>query len=143
MWILYAMLGALAAAIVTVLSKAGLKDQDSNLVFAVQSVLILVVSWTTVLAQGTAGKVMSFGKKEWIYLIVAGIVTALSSLFTFRALKLGEASTVTTIERSSLVFTLLFSALFLRERITWPIVIGGTLVIAGAVVIAVWGKTAS
>ena len=142
MWILWAVLAAISAAIVTVLSKAGLKNTDSNLAFAIQSVLILIVTWTLVLVQGTTGKMAQIGKKDWIYLITAGIVTALSSLFTFRALKLGEVSTVNSIERSSLIFAVVLSAIFLKEKITWPIVIGAVLILSGALVITLGSKNA-
>ena len=140
MWIIFALLAALSAAIVTILTKAGLKNTDSNLAFAVQSVLILIVTWTLVFAQGTAGRLKQFDKREWIYMVTAGIVTACSSLFTFRALKLGDASGVTSIERTSLLFTIIFAAIFLKERITWQVVLGGALILAGAVLISVSKK---
>jgi transporter family protein len=140
MWILFAVLAALSAAIVTVLTKAGLKNTDSNLAFAIQSVLILIVTWTLVLVQGTTGKLKELGKREWIYLVTAGILTACSSLFTFRALKLGDASAVTPIERSSLLFTIILAGLFLKERITWQMIAGGVLILGGAVLISVSKK---
>ena len=140
MWLLYAFLGALTAAIVTVLTKAGLKNTDANLAFAIQSVLILIVTWSVAWVQGSTGKMAQVGKKEWVYLVIAGVVTAMSSLFTFRALKLGNASVVSPIERASLVFAVIFAAVFLKERITWPIVLGSALIVAGAIIIAVSQK---
>lgn len=140
MWIIFALLAAVCAAVVTILTKAGLKNTDSNLAFAVQSVLILVVTWTLVLAQGTVGKLKQLEKHEWIYLVTAGILTACSSLFTFRALKSGDASAVVTIERSSLVFTIILAAIFLKEKITWQVATSGGLILAGAILIGVSKK---
>jgi len=136
MWVLYALLAALSAAIVTILTKAGLKDTDSNLAFAVQSVFIIIVMWTIILVQGTAGKMAQFARKEWVLLGTAGIVTSLSSVFTFKALKLGEASLVTPLERTSILFAVIFAAIFLKERITWQVIVGGTLILAGTILIA-------
>ena len=143
MWIVFALLAALSAAVVTVLSKAGLKNIDSSLAFAIESVLILIVSWSLVLFQKNAGQLAQVDKKAWIYLTVAGVVTALSSLFTFRALKLGDASAVNPLERLSLVFAIIFSAFFLKEKITWQVVAGALLMVAGALIIAFSKKSGS
>lgn len=140
MWILFALAAALTAAIVTTLSKAGLKNTDPSLAFAIQSVLILIVAWVTVAVQGHLPQVKSLDSRAWIYLAIAGVLTAVSSLFTFRALKLGDASQVNPLERLSLVFAILFAALFLKEKITWQIIIGAALMAAGALVIALAKK---
>ncbi len=141
MWIVYAMLAALTAAIVTVLSKAGIKNIDSSLAFAIESVLIVIVSWSVVLYQKHSKEIVEITNKAWIFLITAGILTSLSSLFTFRALKLGDASTVNPLERLSLVFAIILSGVFLKEKITWQIVVGAVLMAAGAIIIATSKKT--
>lgn len=136
MWVVFALVAALLAAVVTVLSKAGIKNLDSSLGFAIQSVLIIVIAWAVVLIQGNLPQIGKIDKRTWIFLVLAGIATAFSSLFTFRALKLGEASMVNPIERLSLVFAIIFAAVFLKERITWQVVAGGLLMAAGALIIA-------
>ncbi len=136
MWILFALLAAFSAAIVTVLSKAGIKNIDSNLAFAIQSVLILVVAWSVVFVNGTQVSIPKVDATTWTYLVIAGIVTAVSSLFTFRALKDGDASKVNPIERISLVFAIVLAAIFLKEKITGQVVAGGLLMTGGALLIA-------
>lgn len=140
MWILFALLSAFTAAIVVVLSKAGIKNIDSSLGFAIQAVLILIVSWSVVLFQGKHSEMAKIDSQTWIFLIVAGVVTTLSSLFTFRALKLGDAAAVSPLERLSLVFAIIFAAIFLKERITWQVILGATLMATGAIIIAVAKK---
>lgn len=140
MWIIIALLAALTAAIVTTLSKAGLKDVDSSLAFAIQTVLIVIVSWSVVAVQGTASQLRDIEGRAWLFLLSAGVLTALSSLLTFRALKLGDASQVSPIERLSLVFAIVLAGLFLKEKITWQIIIGAALMAAGAIVIALAKK---
>lgn len=143
MWIVFALLAALSAAIVTVLSKAGLKNIDSSLAFAIESVLIIIVSWAVVLFQKSTVELSKVTGKEWWLLITAGIITALSSLFTFRALKLGDASAVNPLERLSLVFALIFAAFFLKEKITWQVALGALLMAGGALLIALSKKSGS
>ena len=137
MWIVFALLGAFSAGVAVVLSKAGLKDIDSTLGFAVQSILILVISWSAAFWQKDASGITELDKRTWLFLIAAGVATTLSSLFTFRALKLGEAGLVSSLERTSLVFAVAFAAMFLQEQLNWKIVLGAALIIGGAVLIGV------
>lgn len=136
MWVIWAILAAISAALVIVLTKAGLKNVDSSLAFAIQAILILVISWSVVLYQGNHGAWKEIEKNAWIFLIAAGVCTTLSTLFSYKALSLGQASYVATLERSSLVIAIILSVIFLKEKVTWQIIVGGTVMIAGAALIA-------
>jgi len=136
MWILWAVLAAISAALVIVLTKAGLKNVDSNLAFAIQSVFIFCITWGIVTIQGNLSGIKEIENKAWILLILAGLATTLSTLFSYKALSIGPASYVATIERSSLVIAIVLSVIFLKEKITWQLVTGAVLIIAGAILIA-------
>ena len=136
MWIFWAILAALSAALVMVLTKAGLKNVDSSLAFAIQALLIVSITWILVFYQGTVPELKQIDGKAWTMLILAGVATTLSTLFSFKALSMGPASMVVTIERTSLVFTILLSVIFLKEKVTWQLVAGALLILAGAVLIA-------
>ena len=137
MWIILALAGALLAGIAVVLSKAGVKDMDPTLAFAIQSILILIVAWAVALFSKQTGTIGSIDKKTWWFLIGAGVATCLSSIFTFKALKIGEASTITSIERLSLVFAVILAVVFLKEKLNWQIILGMVLMIGGAILISV------
>jgi transporter family protein len=136
MWAVYALLAALAGAVMATLTKAGLKEVDSNLGLAIQSVVILLIAWGTVAFQGNLGQLGELDRRSWTYLLVAGVVTGVSSLLLYRALKLGNASRVVPLDRLSLVFTILLGAVFLREKVGWQVIVGGALMAVGALVIA-------
>ncbi|RNL54588.1 EamA family transporter [Pedobacter jejuensis] len=136
MWIVWAVLAAISAALVIVLTKAGLKNVDSSLAFAIQAVLILLITWAVVIYQGNFNEWKDIEKNAWIFLLAAGVFTSLSTLFSYKALSLGPASAVATIERSSLVIAIVLSVIFLKEKLTWQIVIGGAAMVAGALLIA-------
>lgn len=136
MWILFALLAALSAAIVVIFSKIGVKDVDSNLAFAIQSVLIIIVAWSVVAWQGSLSQVTRIERRTWVFLILAGIITCLSSLFSFRALKLGEAGKVSPITNLSFVLALIFGIVFLKEKINWVVIAGAVLMAIGGVMIA-------
>lgn len=140
MWLVFAVLAALTAGIVVVLSKAGMKDVDPILAFAIQAVLILIVSGSAVLIQGKYGEVMKIDTRTWLFLGAAGVITAVSSLLSFKALKLGEAASVSPITSLSLVFAIILAIVFLKEKITWQLIVGATLMAIGAIVIAIARK---
>lgn len=135
MWIVFSLLAALSAAVAITLSKAGVKRVDPHLAFAIQSVLILIVSWSVVFYQKRTAELNNIDKNAWIFLVLAGIITCLASLFQFSALKRGDASMVSSLERLSLVFAIVFAVLFLKEELNWKVIVGAVLMIGGAVMI--------
>lgn len=141
MWITFALMAALTSAVVVTLSKAGIRHVNSSLAFAIQAVLILVVSWGVVAWQGNLTEVASIEKKVWIYLVLAGIITCVSSLLSFYALSLADASRVSPLERLSLVFAIVFAVIFLKEKVDWMVITGATLMAIGAVLIAIGGPS--
>ncbi|MCA8829584.1 EamA family transporter [Hymenobacter pini] len=136
MWVVFSLLAALSAAIVVTLSKVGVKNTESSVAFAIQSVLIVAVAWSVVAWQGHLGQVAEIDRRTWVFLIAAGIITCLSSLFSFQALKLGQASRTSSFDKISLVFSILLAVFFLKEKITWQVILGATLMAGGALLIA-------
>ena len=79
----------------------------------------------------------AFSPKTWLFLVLSGLATGLSWLCYFHALQVGPASRVAPIDKLSVVLVILFAALFLGEGLTWGKGVGGLLIVAGAVIIAV------
>jgi len=135
-WLLWAGASAVFAAVTAILAKLGVEGVNSNLATAVRTGVVLVFAWTIVFATGEAGGMKSLGARTWIFLVLSGVATGLSWLCYFRALQIGHASQVAPIDKLSVVFTLALAALFLGEKLTWHEWLGGALIVAGAVVIA-------
>ena len=87
-------------------------------------------------AKDAFGALAAFSKKTWLFLALSGVATGLSWLCYFRALQLGPASKVAPVDKLSVVFVLVFSVLVLGEALTWKTCVGGALIAAGAVVLA-------
>lgn len=136
MWIVFALLAALMSAVVVTLSKAGIKNVPPSLAFAIQTVLILVVAWGTVLWQGVLPELGKMERRSWLFLVAAGALTATSSLLSFKALSLGNASRVSPLTNVALVFSVTLAAIFLKEKLTWQIILGAVMMGGGALVIA-------
>ncbi|OAQ40537.1 hypothetical protein A5893_06200 [Pedobacter psychrophilus] len=136
MWVIWALLAAVCAGLTIVLTKAGLKNVDSNLAFAIQAVFIICITWGFVAFQNLFSEIKEIDNKAWMLLIGAGITTTLATMFSYKALSMGPASYVMTIERLALVFAIILSVIFLKEKLTWQLVVGASIMVAGAVLIA-------
>lgn len=137
MWLVYAFLSSITAALVAIFGKLGLKNIDSTLATTVRSIImaafLVVVSF--LLKKFNGFSLGSFTSKDWILIALAGIAGALSWLFYFFALKYGLATKVVVIDRLSLVFVIILAAIFLGESLGWKSVTGAILMVLGAVII--------
>lgn len=134
-WFISALLSALFAAATAILAKIGIKDINSNLATAIRTVVILLFAWGIVFGQGLQNGLQKISGYSLLFLLLSGITTGLSWLFYFRALQIGDAIRVAPIDKLSLVFTLIFAAIFLKEKMTLSIGIGAVLITVGAILI--------
>lgn len=136
MWIFWAVLAAISASLVMIFTKVGLKNVDSSLAFGIQAVLIILITWSVIAFKGSFSELKEIGTSDWKFLLLAGVFTTLSTLFSYQALAMGPAAMVVTIERTSLVFTIILSILFLKEKMSWQLITGAVMILGGAVLIA-------
>ena len=135
-WLLLAVLSAVFAALTTIFGKIGVRDVPANLATAIRTVVILLLAWAIVFGTGEIASLGAVGGRTWLFLILSGIATGLSWLFYFAALQKGPASVVAPIDKTSLAMVLILAALFLGEPLTWKTALGGGLVVAGALIVA-------
>jgi transporter family protein len=135
-WLGWSLLSALFAGLTAVLAKVGVAGVDSNLATAIRTTVILIFAWAIALVTARPAELAMLSGRTWLFLALSGIATGLSWLCYFRALQLGQASQVAPIDKLSVVFVLLFAALFLREPLTLRSGLGGLLIVAGAIVLA-------
>jgi len=135
-WVAWALLSAVFAGITAVLAKVGVANVSSSLATAIRTTVILVITWAIAYAASPPGGLAMPGRRTLLFLALSGVATGLSWLCYFRALQLGEASRVAPIDKLSVVFAIVLAGLFLRERLTWQQAVGGTLIVAGSLVIA-------
>ena len=135
-WIYWSLLSALFAGATAILAKVGVAGVDSNLATAIRTSVVLVFSWIVTYATLQPSAIRSLTSRTWLFLVLSGLATGLSWLCYFRALQLGEASRVAPVDKLSVAFVILFSALFLGERLTLVRGAGGLLIMAGAIILA-------
>ena len=127
---------ALFAGATVILAKLGVANINSNLATAVRTSVIFVLVWGIALADVPASTLMHVSRRTLAFLVLSGLATGLSWVCYFRALQLGEASRVAPVDKLSVVFVLVFAALFLGEHLTFRTVAGASLIAAGAVLLA-------
>jgi bacterial/archaeal transporter family protein len=136
-WLLWSLLSALFAAATAILAKLGVEGIDANIATAVRTSVVVVFTWVLAYIARQPSSFQAFSRKTWIFLIFSGLATGLSWLCYFHALQVGPASRVAPIDKLSVPLVILFAVLFLREPLTWGKGVGGLLIVAGAIIIAV------
>ena len=134
MWVIYAVLSAVFAALTSILAKVGIKDIDSNLATAIRTIVVVVMAWWMVFLTHTQSGITEISKKSWLFLILSGLATGASWLCYYRALQMGEASKVVPIDKLSVVITLVLAFVFLHEEFTAKSLIGCILIGVGTLV---------
>jgi len=136
-WLIFALLGAVFAALTSILAKIGIKDVNSNLATAIRTAVVLVMSWGIVFITGKQKGIADIAGKSWLFLVLSGLATGLSWLCFFRALQLGEASKVMPVDKLSLIIGMILAIVILKESFDVKTVIGGALITAGTVILMI------
>jgi transporter family protein len=136
-WFLLAVLSAFFAALVAIFAKIGLQDVDSTVATAVRAIVMMLFIVIFVMSIGKGSQLTQFTSKDMGFIILSGIAGALSWLFYFAALKLADASKVAPVDRASVLFVMVLSALFLGEKITLKTATAAILIFIGILLLAV------
>jgi transporter family protein len=131
-WLAYALLAAVAAAFTAILAKIGVEGVPSTLATAIRTVVVMVFAWTLVLGLGQQQALASISRRSFAFLVLSGLATGISWLAYFRALQLAPAAWVAPIDKLSLPLTVLLALVWLREPVSWQVVAGVALMVAGA-----------
>ena len=135
-WLIYALLSAVFASLTSILAKVGIDGVNSNLGTAYRTGVVLVMAWVVVFVTKKQKQVRSMTFRDGMFLILSGIATGASWLCYYRALQLGEASVVVPIDKLSIVVTIVFSSVFLNERLQ-PKAFFGLLMIVGGTLLLI------
>lgn len=128
MWLLFAILSSIFAALTSILAKVGIDGVNSHLATAIRTVVVLFMAWGMVFVTNAQTGLSAISRKSWIFLIFSGLATGASWLCYYRALQMGEASKVVPVDKLSVVITLVLAFLFLHEKFTAKSVMGCILI---------------
>lgn len=137
MWLVFALLSAVFAALTSILAKIGIDGVNSNLATAIRTVVVVVMAWGMVFLTHSQSGLSEISKKSWIFLILSGLATGASWLCYYRALQVGDASKVVPIDKLSVVITLVLAFIFLHEEFTVKSLIGCVLIGVGTLIMVI------
>ena len=135
MWLVFAILSSVFAALPSILAKVGINGVSSNLATAIRTVVVLIMAWGMVFLTNTQNEIAEIGRKSWIFLILSGMATGSSWLCYYKALQMADVSKVAPIDKLSIVITIIMAFLFLHEQMTFKTVIACLLISAGTLVL--------
>lgn len=138
-WILYAVLSAIFAALTSVLAKMGISGVESNLGTAIRTAVVLIMAWGIVLAKGEQKQIKGINKKELVFITLSGLATGASWLCYYYAIQNGVMSVVVPIDKMSILITVLFSVVFLKEKMSFKSIFGLITMSVGTLAMVLWG----
>lgn len=134
-WLVYALLSAITAALVAIFGKIGLEGVDSVVATGIRAGIMFGIIFVVIIVTGKLPQVISINRTSLLYIGLGGLAGAASWVFYFLALQSGEASLVAPIDRLSVAFVIVLSAIILGEQITLQTAIGASLIVVGALII--------
>lgn len=138
-WVLFAAASALFAALTSILAKIGITGVESNLATAIRTGVVLVMAWGIVLGRGKLPLVKRVPRRELGFILLSGLSTGASWLCYYYAIQNGAVSVVVSVDKLSLVVTVLFSHLVLKERLGKASLAGLGLMVLGTLIITFCG----
>lgn len=133
MWLIFAILSSVFAALTSILAKIGIDGINSNLATAIRTAVVLALSWLMVFVTGAQSGISEINKRNWMFLILSGLATGASWLCYYKALQIGEASKVIPIDKMSVVLTLILAFIFLHEQFKAKTLVGIIFLTTGTI----------
>lgn len=132
----YAFIGMVFAGVTTVMGKQGLDGISGEMGVVVRSLYVTLFIGSFALLFMAPAEWKTVQRSNLLWLGLSSATTAISWLYFYKALKIGDVATVTLIDKGSTVVAILLAWLFLKEVITLRIALGAALIIAGLLVIS-------
>lgn len=118
-WWLYALASAACAAVIPILGKVGLRGVNAELATVLRGVaaaLALLVIGTALGVWSSLASLREGGARALAFVAMTGVAGALSWIFYFKALALGEASRVAPLDKLSVPLAIVLAFVVLGER---------------------------
>lgn len=136
-WLFYAVLSAVFASLTSILGKIGISGVDSNLGTAIRTIVVLIMAWIMVFVTKKQGELKKIDRKSMVFICLSGLTTGLSWLCYYKALQNGQASVVVPIDKLSILVTVAFSYIVLKEKLTKKSAAGLAMITAGTLMLVI------
>ena len=130
-WLLFALGSAIFASLTSILGKVGIENVDSTLGTAIRTIVVLIMAWIVVFVTKKQNTIKHIDKNSWLFLILSGVATGGSWLCYYKALQTGPASVVVSIDKLSILVTIVFSYIVFKEKLNKKSALGLLLIVIG------------
>ncbi len=139
-WLMYAILSAVFASIVSLFVKIGLQGMSSDLGTLIRSIIVFIFALIITLCKNEHKTIPSVTKKDYVFLTFSGLATGCAWFFEYYALNTSGVNpvAVNSISKLSILLTMLFSFIFLKEKFSKKSLIGLSLLTLGIIIIIVF-----
>ncbi len=141
MWLVMAVLSAVFAGLTAILAKCGIKRTDSDVATALRTVVVLLFSWGMVFVVGSAGTITNISANSLVFLILSGLATGASWICYFKALSMGDVNKVVSIDKSSMILSVLLAILLFGETQHLAVKLIGTALLAAGIFLMIERKS--
>lgn len=136
-WLFYAVLSAVFASLTSILGKIGINGVPSNLGTAIRTIVVLIMAWVMVFVTKKQGELKKIDRKSMLFICLSGLTTGLSWLCYYKALQDGQASIVVPTDKLSILVTVAFSCIVLKEKLTKKSLLGLVLITVGTLLLVI------
>ena len=147
LWLILALIAALATSLTTVFAKIGIKDVPSDFATFFRTGIVLVCAAGLCFITGSWNQVPNLTPSNWIFLVLSGLCPGCSWLCYYRALQLSSVNRVAPIDKSSFLLTSILFLIFFFNDVTKggdPLVIGmlfaSMALMLGGTLLMAWPK---
>lgn len=136
-WLIYALLSTFFGSLTSVIAKFGLKDMSAEAALVVRTSMVLGMVLINFFIFNDARDITSVPLRATGFLLLSGVTTSFSWIFYYNAIKEGPVSMIATIDKGSIIITLLLSFIILKEPLTLKLLIGAAFILTGLLIL-VW-----
>lgn len=135
-WVVWAFASMFFAGFTSVIAKLGLVGISGELGLTIRTLFVCGFVLIFAVFSVSSADLAAISQRNFLWLGLSGVTTALSWIFYYKAIKAGDVATVALIDKGSVAISMLLAWLVLREVITLRMVAGALLILAGLLVIA-------
>ena len=137
-WKYYAIVSMVFAGVTSVIAKFGMKNLSSDVALWIRTIVVFgILSINALLINNAYKEIKQIPLSNIIFLVVSGLTTSLSWIFYYRAMKEGPVSYVASIDKASIVITLLLSFILLKEPLNMKMIAGAICILIGMIIL-IW-----
>lgn len=122
--LILAFLSAIFASFTSIFAKIGIVGVESNVGTAIRTFFVLLMAWGIVFCKGEWKEIKKVDMKNILFLVLSGFATGASWLLYYKAMQTGDVSIIAPIDKLSIVVTMVFSYILLKEKVTKHFILG-------------------